>query len=182
MFHGHLHYFQNPPLGGRPNTKPGDHGTPNAHNRWLFYFIMCEDPREQSFIEIAFGWGPGHIWLHATLEGPWPHYMILEVCCDQWSGRFLGIITGWDPSVCKSNRSHVDILRFSFIELECILYNPLKWLVIFLQSSTSTGSFVTNCWFSPIIGWDGLWPVSIGLSQFHGHGSWLTCEVALLWV
>ena len=34
MFHGHLDYFQKPPLGGRPNTKPlGDHDTPNAHNR-----------------------------------------------------------------------------------------------------------------------------------------------------
>ena len=28
MVHGHLDYFQNPPRGGRPNTKPlGDHGT-----------------------------------------------------------------------------------------------------------------------------------------------------------
>ena len=24
--------FQTPPLGGRPHTKPGDHGTPNVHN------------------------------------------------------------------------------------------------------------------------------------------------------
>jgi hypothetical protein len=32
MFHGHLDYFQQPPLGGRPNTKLGDHGTPNAYN------------------------------------------------------------------------------------------------------------------------------------------------------
>jgi hypothetical protein len=41
MFHGHLDYFQNPPLGGRSNTKPADHGTPNAHNRWsiLFYHV-----------------------------------------------------------------------------------------------------------------------------------------------
>ena len=38
----------------------------------------------------------------------------------QWSGRFLGI-TGWDPSVCKSNRLHVDILQFSFIKLGYIL-------------------------------------------------------------
>ena len=36
----------------------------------LFYFIMCEDPHEQKFIDIAFGRGPGHIWLHTTLEGP----------------------------------------------------------------------------------------------------------------
>ena len=41
MFHGHLDYFQWPPLGGRPTTKPGDHGTPNAHNRCfiLFYHV-----------------------------------------------------------------------------------------------------------------------------------------------
>jgi hypothetical protein len=28
--------------------------------------------------------------------------------------------------------------------------------------------------------WDGLWTLSFGLSQFHGHGSWLVCEVALI--
>ena len=33
MSHGHVDYFQKPPFGGRPNTKPGDHGTPNVHNR-----------------------------------------------------------------------------------------------------------------------------------------------------
>ena len=38
----------------------------------------------------------------------------------QWSGRFLGIIA-WDPGVCKSNRLHVDILRFSSIKLGYIL-------------------------------------------------------------
>ena len=32
MFHGHLEYFHEPPLGDRSNTKPGDHDTPNAHN------------------------------------------------------------------------------------------------------------------------------------------------------
>jgi hypothetical protein len=26
---------------------------------------------------------------------------------------------------------------------------------------------------------DGLWTLSFGLSQFHGHGSWLVCGVAL---
>ena len=38
MFHGHLDSFQEPSLGGRPITKLGDHGTPNAHNRWLFLY------------------------------------------------------------------------------------------------------------------------------------------------
>ena len=38
----------------------------------------------------------------------------------QWSGRFL-VITSWDPSVCKSNQLHVDILWFSFIKLGYIL-------------------------------------------------------------
>jgi hypothetical protein len=74
----------------------------------LFYFIVCEDPREFEFIEITIGWGPSHIWLHIALEGPWPHYMNLEVS------------------------------------------------------------------------WNGLWTLSFGLSQFHGHNSWLVCEVALI--
>ena len=48
--HGHLDCFQKPPLGGTPNRKPGDHGTPNAHNRWfiLFYHV----------------WGPAWIDIH----------------------------------------------------------------------------------------------------------------------
>ena len=33
MLHGHLDYFQRSPLESRPNTKLGDHGTPNGHNR-----------------------------------------------------------------------------------------------------------------------------------------------------
>ena len=41
MFHGLLHYFQKPLLGGRPNAKPTNHGTLNVHNRWfiLFYHV-----------------------------------------------------------------------------------------------------------------------------------------------
>ena len=30
--------------------------------------------------------------------------------------------------------------------------------------------------------WDSLWTLSFGLSRFHSHGSWLVCEVALIWV
>ena len=50
MVHGHLDYFQKLPCGGRPNTKLGDHGTLNAHNRWfiLFYHV----------------WGPAWINIH----------------------------------------------------------------------------------------------------------------------
>ena len=49
----------------------------------LFYFIMREDLHEQKLIEIAFGWGPNHVWLHTTLEDTWPHHMILEVSWEQ---------------------------------------------------------------------------------------------------
>jgi hypothetical protein len=80
--------------------------------------------------------------------------------CKQWLGRFVGII-GWEPSVCKSNRLHVDILRFSFIKLGVYSsINSSKVIGNFLQSWTSTGYFSnwtgsseTNCRFSPIIVW-----------------------------
>ena len=58
MCHGHLDYFQKPPLGGRPNTKLGDHGTPNTHNRW---FILFYHVREPACIEIHWN----GIWLRA---------------------------------------------------------------------------------------------------------------------
>ena len=46
--------------------------------------------------------------------------------------RFWGIF-GWDPHVSKSDWLHVDILRFSIINLRYILYIFLKFLVIFLE-------------------------------------------------
>ena len=48
-------------------------------------------------------------------------------------GEILGISTGWDPSVCKSNWLHVDILRFFFIKLGYILY---------IDSSKLIGNFL----------------------------------------
>jgi hypothetical protein len=64
--------------------------------------------------------------------------------------RVFASPTGW---------LHVDILRFSYINLRYIPYIPLKWSVFLWKSwtstgyfSNSTGSFVTNCWFSRIIG------------------------------
>jgi hypothetical protein len=40
-FMGRLDYFQKSPLGGRPNTKLGDHGTSIVHDRQfiLFYHV-----------------------------------------------------------------------------------------------------------------------------------------------
>ena len=126
--------------------------------------------------------------------GKW--YWGLQV---QWSGILLGII-GWAPSVCNSNRLHVDILRVSFIKVVYILQIPLKWSIILLQSWTSTGYFsnstsssVINYRFSPIIAqvtsalfssWDcitkGCCEGGINLKgqiTFEGHGrlrSWNT--------
>ena len=107
MFHGHVDYFQKPPLGSRPNNELGDYGTLNAHNCWFIIFLSCvRFVHKQKSIEIAFGWGPVtyDFTLHSRVRN---HYMTLEVC------------------------------------------------------------------------WDGLWTLSFGLSQLHGHGSWLVCEVAL---
>jgi hypothetical protein len=58
MFHGHLYYFQKPPLGGRSNTKPGDYDTPNTHNRWFIWFYHVWGP---AWIETHWN----NIWLRA---------------------------------------------------------------------------------------------------------------------
>ena len=52
MFHGQLDYFEKSHLGGRPNTKPGDHDIPNAHNCW--------------FIQFYHVWGPAWMEIHSN--------------------------------------------------------------------------------------------------------------------
>ena len=61
MFHNHLGYFPKPPLGGRPNTKRGDHGTLNARNRWFILFRHVWGP---AWIEIHWN----IIWLRTRLH------------------------------------------------------------------------------------------------------------------
>ena len=108
MFHVHLDYFQEPPLGGRPNTKPsGDHGTLNAHN--------CR------FILLYRVWGPAWIEMH-------------------WNSIWLRHPVTYDFTLDLRIRDHT----------------TWCWRCV----GTAFGHF------------------SFGLSQFHGHGSWLVCEVA----
>jgi hypothetical protein len=112
MFHGRLDCFQKLLLGGRPDTKPGDHGTLHVHNRWLilFYFLSCVKARmNRNSFEIAIGRGPDHICLHTTLEG-----------------------------TVTTLHDFGDVLGRPF------------------------------------------WTLSFGRSQFHGHCSWLLCEVLLI--
>ena len=66
-------------------------------------FIMIEDPHEQEFIEIGFARGSGHVWLHTTLEGPWPHYMIWEVCWDSPLDTFFwALTTSWSRLLARA--------------------------------------------------------------------------------
>ncbi len=51
----------------------------------------------------------------------------IEVNVVQCLGRFLGII-GQDPSVSKSNRLHIVIIRLFFIELRYILLDFSKMI------------------------------------------------------
>ena len=76
-FIGHLDYFQKPALGGKPNTKPRDHGTPKTHIHWFILFYHVWGP----VVSLEIHWNSiwlrsSRILLHTTLEDPWPHYMI----------------------------------------------------------------------------------------------------------
>ena len=65
-----LDHFQKPSLGGRLNTKPGDHGTLNAHNFWFTLFYHVWGPawienhwnniwlRDWSHMTSHYTWGP----------------------------------------------------------------------------------------------------------------------------
>jgi hypothetical protein len=77
MFHGHLDYFQKPPVGGRPHTKPlGDYGTRNIHNRWFGVWGLA-------WIEIHWN----SIWLRA------PSHMI-----SHYTWGFVTTLNGMEVS------------------------------------------------------------------------------------
>ena len=41
-----------------------------------FLYLSCVNThKNKEIIEIAFGWGLGHIWNLNTLEGRWPHFI-----------------------------------------------------------------------------------------------------------
>ena len=88
MFQGHLDYFHKTPLGGRPNTKTRRPWHSERSHLLIYYILSCmKTLLEYKFIKPTFGWGLGHIWLHTTLEGPWPQYTILEVSRPPLGGR-----------------------------------------------------------------------------------------------
>ena len=128
----------------------------------LFHFIMREDLHVYKSIELAFGWEPGHI-LHTSTWGS----------CDHTTTRV------W--------RSTGTTLIYSI--LSCVktrMYkNPsdqhlIKGTVTY-DFTLSTEESVTTLLheFGRCV-WDGLRDTfSLGLSQFHGHGSRLVCEAAL---
>ena len=68
MFHGHLDCSQKPPLGGRPNTKPGDRSTPNIHNHW---FILCYHVWGLAWIKINWNSMWLKAWSHVTSHYTW---------------------------------------------------------------------------------------------------------------
>ena len=59
----------------------------------LLYFEHFWRPTWIEIHWIVFGWGFNPIWLHTTLEGPWLHYMNLEVCWDGLLDTFVWALT-----------------------------------------------------------------------------------------
>ena len=116
--------FKKPPLGGRPNTRSGDHGTMNAHNHWFIIFYRAWGP---TWIDIHWNsiwFWPSYIWLHTTLEDPWPHYMIWRVLGQPLDAFFWALTISWSwPLARMWNGCHTTHDRISsvwYTKYECI--------------------------------------------------------------
>ena len=122
MFRGHLNYFQKPHLGGRPNTKLGDHDIPNVHNRWFILFYHVWGPawidihwisiwsRTQSQMTSHYTWGPVTT-LHdfeGGLGRPWT--LSFGLSKSSWSQLLARVLSGpkpWNKTLDKQpNHSH----------------------------------------------------------------------------
>ena len=134
----HFYLTQPDALGGQPTweTLPED-GVPFSLVTGKAVARVTVDPNSIAWVLLNATNSEGDRYVNSVLA-PFLCTFLCDICCPvQWSGRFLGI-TSSDPSVCNSNRLHVDIVRFSCIKLGYILQIPLKWSVMFLQSWAST--------------------------------------------
>jgi hypothetical protein len=152
MFHGHLDCFSKPPLGGRPYTKPGDHGTPNAHNHWFILFY--------------------HVWGHAWIDIHWnsiwlrarPHMASHYTWRSVTTLHDLGGVLGWplDTSfLLGSHKSMVTALGWIDIHWNSIwLRARLHMASHYTRGSVTTLHDVGGVLHSPTLG-------------AHAHGFWV---------
>jgi hypothetical protein len=74
------------------------------------------------------------------------------------------------------------LVYFSFYHVWGYSWIEFHWTSIWLRApslyTTLEGPWPQNMVLE--VCWDGLWTLSCGRSQVHGHGSWLVCEVALI--
>ena len=127
MFHGHLNCFQKPLLGGRSNTRPGDHVTPNAHNRWFILFYRVGGStwmeihwniiwlRARSRMTSHYTWGPvTRLHDFGGVSGPaldtfllGSHYFMVTALgpCVKWPSSPLYSWPNWNLEIFCSNIS-----------------------------------------------------------------------------
>ena len=100
----------------------------------------------------------GHVWLHTTPEGLWPHYMILEVSSDCLRTLFT-ISWSWLLARVWSGPK----LMWVFIES------------LFLTSNFPANPFLVDGWFLPYI--SDLTPLSIVKLITNNKSTWLFTHI-----
>ena len=123
MFHGHLDYFQQPLPGGRYNTKLGDHGTLNSHNRWFILFYHVWGPawieihwnsiwlRARSHMTSHCTWGSVTTWHDFRGVLGWPLDTFFWALTNSWSRLLARVWSGPEsfvmnqlPTTCKRSQ------------------------------------------------------------------------------
>ena len=172
VFYGPLDYFQKPHLGGRPNTKLGDHGTPNAHNCWFILFYHVWGP---SWIEIPWNsiWlsARSHITSHYTWGSMTTQHDFGGVLGRPLDNFFWALSISWSRLLARVWSGPCSILSCVRILMN---RNSLKQHLAKVPVTLHTT--LEDPWRHYIIlevCWDGLSTLSFELSQFHCNGSWL---------
>ena len=113
MFHVHLDYFQKSPLGSRPNTKPRDHGTLNAHNGYFILFYHVWGP---AWIEIHWNNSWLRAWSHTTSHYTWESVTTLH--------DFGGVLGLAFEHFLLGNHNFMVINLGSYVKWPLVIENP----------------------------------------------------------
>ena len=91
----------------------------------------------------------------------------------------VGLIQNWETTALWTFTT-VDLFYFIMCE-DMYEFNEIAfgWGSCHIWLHTRLEDLWPHYYMILEVCWNGLWTLSFGLSQCHGHGSWLVCEVAL---
>ena len=169
---------------GQPNCTYKGHFTHETESPWPLHFKHSRwwKRRSRSKFTSCYTWGTNRVcevYIDSYMASNGPCFMVTWIV---FENHFLEVGLTQTGRPGTLNAHNLWFILFYHVWGHAWIKN--HWNSISLRAQSHMTSHYTWGTMTTLydlgVHWDGLWTLSFGFSQFHGHGSWLMCEVALI--